>query len=421
MSESLVIRLDPGTAGTAQWVAVDATGAVVGAPGAGALADATAAATGRAVVVLVPSRDVLRTRAEVPLKSGAKLLQALPFALEEQLAEDIEDMHFAAGARGADGRLDIAAVRRDTLAGWLAALEAAGLTPQRLCSEADAVAPMPNTATLTVQDDAAVLVEPDGTSTAMDADAVEGVLALWLARRAAGADAAEAGPLHLVVYGAPGALAPLEPVWEELRPRVETLDVRVLAEGPLPRLAAQVVTAPGVNLLQGAYARRSGAGAWWPAWRAAAALLAAFALLATGTALLELRALRAQVAALDATIDQAFHYVFPEAGPIQDARAQLSSQLQLLGGQGGGASHEFLDALRVVAQAVSANGGARVEAVSYRTGTMELRLRAPNVEALDRIQQVVSQSGGLQAQIQSANAAGNEVVGRLQITRQGGA
>jgi general secretion pathway protein L len=420
MSELLVIRLDAGGAGTAQWVAVDATGAVSGATGAGLLADAAPAAAGRSVTVLVPARDVLRTRADVPLKGGAKLQQALPFALEEQLAEDIDVLHFAAGARGEDGRLDVAAVRRDTLAGWLAALEAAGIVPQRVCSEADAVAPMPNTATLAVQEDAAVLVEPDGTSTAMDADAVEGVLALWLARRPAAGDP-EAVPLHLVAYGSPGALAPLEPVWDELRPRVETLDVRVLAEGLLPRLAAQAATAPGVNLLQGAYARRSGVGAWWPAWRVAAALLAAFALLATAAALLELRALRREVAALDATIDQAFHYVFPDAGPIQDARAQLSSQLQLLGGQGGGASHEFLDTLRAVAQALSANGGARVEAVSYRTGTMELRLRAPNVEALDRIQQLVSQSGGLEAQIQSANAAGEEVVGRLQITRQGGA
>lgn len=419
MSESLVIRLDPASPGDAQWVAVDATGAVAGTPGAGTLVDAAPAAQGRNVVVLVPARDVLRTRAEVPVKSGTRLLQALPFALEEQLAEDIEDLHFAAGPRGTDGRVDVAAVRRDTMTSWLAGLEAAGIAPQRVCSEADAVAPMPNTATLTVQDDGAVLVEADGTTTAIDTGAIEGVLALWLARRTAAAES-DAGPLHLVVYGSPGALAPLEAAWDELRPQVESLDVRVLAEGPLPRLAAQAVTAPGVNLLQGAFARQSGLGAWWPAWRLAAALLLALALLATGTALLELRRLRGEVAALDATIDQAFHYVFPDAGPIQDARAQLSSQLQRLGGQGGGASHEFLDALRVVAQAVAGIGGARVEAVSYRTGTLELRLRAPNVEALDRIQQQVTQAGGMQAQIQSANAAGDEVVGRLQITRAGG-
>jgi hypothetical protein len=51
---------------------------------------------------------------------------------------------------------------------------------------------------------------------------------------------------------------------------------------------------------------------------------------------------------------------------------------------------------------------------------MELRVRAPDVQTLDRIQQRVVESGNLKAQIQSANAAGDEVIGRLQITRTKG-
>ena len=206
-----------------------------------------------------------------------------------------------------------------------------------------------------------------------------------------------------------------------MRPRVESLEVRSLVEGALPRLAAQIVTTPGINLLQGTYAQRSSLMAYWPAWRLAAALLVGVALLGLAAQLAEIRRMRGEIAGLDRSIDQAFHYVFPDAGPVQDARAQLSSRLQALGGQSAGGSHEFLDALRIVAQAVSSNSQAHIEAVSYRTGTMELRIRAPTVETLDHIQQLVTQAGGLKAQIQSANAAGtNEVVGRLQITKAGG-
>jgi type II secretory pathway component PulL len=134
----------------------------------------------------------------------------------------------------------------------------------------------------------------------------------------------------------------------------------------------------------------------------------------------QLRRMRSEIGALDRSIDQAFHYVFPDAGPVQDARAELSNRLQQLGGQNAGGSHEFLDALRIIAQAVSNTSQAHVEAVNYRTGTMELRIRAPTVETLDRIQQLVTQAGGLKAQIQSANASdNNEVIGRLQITRAG--
>ena len=38
---------------------------------------------------------------ELPAKAGAKLAQMVPYALEEQLAEDIDDLHFAIGRRGA--------------------------------------------------------------------------------------------------------------------------------------------------------------------------------------------------------------------------------------------------------------------------------------------------------------------------------
>jgi general secretion pathway protein L len=419
MSEFLVIRPDPLPGETASWVAVDETGALLGPTMHGDLAAALSAAAGRQIITLVPALDVLRTRVEVPVKGGAaRLLQAVPFALEEQLAEDVDVLHFAIGGRDADGRVPVAVVRREIMDGLRARFTAAGVPPDRIYAESDAVAAMPNTVTLLIQDDCSVLAEPDGVVTALDTAELGALLDLWLSRRGA-ADGQAVAP-HLVVYGSPQALASLEPVWESLGTRVESLEVRSLAEGALPRLAAQIVTTPGINLLQGPFAQRSSLWIYWPAWRMAAMLLVAITVLGLVTQLAQLRRMRGEIAALDRSIDQAFHYVFPDAGPVQDARAQLSSRLQQLGGQGAGGSHEFLDALRIIAQAVNSSGQAHVESVNYRTGTMELRIRAPTVEALDKIQQQVTQAGGLKAQIQSANASdNNQVIGRLQITRAG--
>lgn len=417
MSDFLVVRLDSFPRETASWVAVDQTGALLGSVNTGALEDARSAAEGRQVTVLVPSLDVVRTTAEVPVKGSGKLQQALPFALEEQVAEDVDALHFAAGPRLEGGRVAVAIVGRDTMDSWLKRLAAAGLRPDRMYAEADAVGRTPNTSTLLLEDDSVILAEPDGSLTGMDADGCEAMLSLWIARQTN--PAGEASPLHLVVYGTPAALARHNEVFERLRPQLETIDLRGLTDGALPRLAAQIVTAPGINLLQGDYAERSAIGTYWPAWRLTAALVVALLGLTLTTQFAELSRLRRDVAALDATIDQAFHYVFPDAGPIQDARAQLSSRLRQLGDRSAGDSHEFLDTLDVVARAMGRGDETQIEAVNYRAGTFELRVRAPSVEALDRIQQSVSATGGLKAQIQSANASGNEVVGRLQISRAG--
>lgn len=416
MSESLVIRLDPAPQVTASWVAVDQTGALLGAPDSGPLDAAAGVATGRQVIALLPALDVLRTSADVPMKTGGRLLQVLPFALEDHLAEDVDGLHFAAGTRDPQGRVPVAVVRRETMAAWTRRLTEAGLAPARAYCESDAVGAMPNTATLVVQDDSAVLAAADGTVTAVDSTSLDALLDLWVTQQR---DSDAADPLNLVVYGKSAALAPLASAWERQRTRLESLDVRAMSEGALPRLAAQIVTSPGIDLLQGDFARRVGLASHWPAWRWSVALLASLLVLALGVNLLDLRRLGREEAALDAAIDKAFHYVFPDAGPIADARTELSARLQRLGQQGGGGPREFLDVLRVVGQAVRTAGGVRVEGLSYRPGTLELQLRAPNVEALDRIQQTVGQAGGLRAQIQSANSAGDQVIGRLQITRAG--
>jgi len=52
-------------------------------------------ARGRRVLLIIPNEDVVLTSVKIPSKNKKQLLQAIPFALEENLAEDIEDLHFS--------------------------------------------------------------------------------------------------------------------------------------------------------------------------------------------------------------------------------------------------------------------------------------------------------------------------------------
>jgi type II secretion system protein L len=181
------------------------------------------------------------------------------------------------------------------------------------------------------------------------------------------------------------------------------------------------VTAPGVNLLQGAYARRSGLAAYWPAWRTAAALAAMLLCLLLVADGLELLRLRRETAALDQRIAQAVNYTFPGSGPLKDTARDVEARLRSVGsGTDPRASREFLDSMRAVSQAIAAVTGTRIEGLSYKPGSLELRLRAPAVDALDRVQKLISQTAGLRAELQSTNADGNEVRGRIQVRRAAG-
>ena len=81
---------------------------------------------------------------------------ALPFALEEQVADEIENLHFAPGARRPGGDLPVVVVAHDRMSAWLDRLRDAGIRPARLVPEDHGLAFVPNTLSLLVADDQVV-------------------------------------------------------------------------------------------------------------------------------------------------------------------------------------------------------------------------------------------------------------------------
>jgi len=152
MSEYLVIRLghDPGK--LAHWIAVDSTGARLSPPVAGMLAEATVDLADRKVIVLVPSAEVLTTSVDIPVK-GAKLQAALPYALEEHLAEDVEELHFAAGSRRSSGHTPVSVVSQQCMQEWMSRLSEAGITPNSVIADSYGLARIPGTISMLLDDD----------------------------------------------------------------------------------------------------------------------------------------------------------------------------------------------------------------------------------------------------------------------------
>lgn len=98
---------------------------------------------GRKVTVLVDSADVRLYRHHMPTKPSRQILKALPYMLEDELAEDIEKLHFATGDSGFDKEqesywVDLAIVNKELVNNWLELLANAGIQckvmiPEILC------------------------------------------------------------------------------------------------------------------------------------------------------------------------------------------------------------------------------------------------------------------------------------------------
>lgn len=406
MSETLVIRLRAADEAPASWLIVDGNGARSGPVQSGPVADALGSAQGRRVVVLLPGSEITLAEPELPVRGSARIAQAVPFALEEYLASDVEALHFAVGARpaGAVGT-PVAVVSRSTLERWLAQCDAAGLELSAAYADTAAVPAAGAGCTLLLDGSQLYVRRHDGLPYLLDAEPLGAALELALPGPAAEGEAGE----HVTFYTTTAEYERQRDLIEGLRSRTATLQVKLLPDGPLPLLATQAVDGAGVNLLQGPYAPRSSLRTRMREWRLPAALAAAVVLVFVGShAALWWKQSRAE-RALDAQIAEIFAQALP-GQPVVDPRAQMQGAL----GAGGLAGGGLLPAMSVIAQAMAQAPAARLRSISFRNNVIELNLTAPSIESLDGIKQGMNRDG-ITAEIQSANPNGPVVDGRLQL------
>ena len=404
MIESLVIRLRAAEDAQASWLIVDGSGARSGNVQSGPLGDALSLSQTRRTCVVLPAAEVTLARPDLPpVRGAARIAQAVPSALEDNLASDLDHLHFAIGARDpASSATPVAIVARSSLERWRSAWEAAGIRPDAAYAESSLVPVAPNALVLLLDEGTLHVSRADGVPYALDAEPLAVALGVALG------EVTEPGE-HVTFYATPAAYEAHKDTVEGLRARTATLQVKLLPDGTLPLLAAQLPTAQPINLLQGEYAAPTSFGSQLQQWRLPATLAAALLLSFVGVQGLKLWQLRQAEKQLDAQIAATFNQILP-GQPIVDPRAQIQGVLSRAGG-GGGA---LLPAMSLLAQAVAQAPATRVELLSYRSGVLELRILAPTVEALDAIKQTMA-SGGASVELQSANPREQQVEGRLQV------
>ena len=411
MSDWLLLRLPRADTELATWLVVDARGAPLSPPQSGPLALAAARVTGRRVCVLVGGADVLLAQPEVPVKAGAKLQQLVPYALEEHLAEDIEDLQFALGKRSHEStRVPVAVVARALLDQWLATLRAAGIEPDVMYADSELLPENPGQAVALLEADAVSVRRPGGTSVTLPADAL--AEALEIAR--GGAESSATGGRGLIFYtGAPEWQQHSAQV-EAARPYFDGIKVQLLTAGPLALYAQQLPTTQAINLLQGDYAPVSSRGTALKAWRVAAMLLAGLIGLHLAGKVAELQVLRRHEHQLDSSIRETFRSAMHTEASAADARRLMEKRLAGAPGSGG-----LLPALQALVQARDAAPGTSVQSLNFHGGALEMKLSAPDASSLDRVSQSL-RSNGWQADLTGGTNSGSAYEGRIQMHSSGG-
>lgn len=401
MPQRLVLRLEGEFTDHVRWVLVDAGGRLAGPVGAGSLAEAAAAAGDRPVVALVPTHAVSLLSARIPPLSRQRAAQAAPFALEDQLAEDVDDLHFSLGQRDDRGQLAVAVVADRQMQAWLDAFAEAGLTVEQIYPELFGLPYEPDAWTLLVEDSGFLLRTGQQSGFGGDVDNLSVLLPAALE------DAGEVKPLRLLVYSS-GA-APELGVASLPVERHEHID-------PLPLLAQHLRDRQAIGLRTGPYSRRRGWAAQWRRWRVPAVLLAAWVLIDTGSALLRQWQLSRELSTVQAAMAQTYRQAFPNGGQLNlyNPRQQMESRLAALR-RGAGGDSGLLSLLQTAGPLLAADPDLQIIAMTYRNSGLDLDISARSLQSIDQLKQRLDAAAGLGVEVLSARAEGERAQGRLRL------
>lgn len=356
----------------------------------GALTELSAQVGSERLVLVAPGETVTLHRVALPSRRRATWVRAIPYALEEQLAEDVETFHFALGHAPDDDKLPVAVVSHATLRAWLETCSQAGLASSAI---------LPEPLLLPWREgDWSVLF--DGPQAVVRTGRWEGFATerenLGLFLNLALAETGEAKPQRIRSWGGPP-------------PELADISLEILIEEsppePLQVLASGYQPATVIPLLQGPYSSQAQLGRWLRPWRTAAALAGGWLLLQGSMQVYEHWRLQREGVALRTAMEQVYRDAVPGATRIVNPKVQLEARLRELRSSSAG-SGVLLELLYGGGQPLVNFPGVTLRAISYRDGQLDLDLEGGEPAVLDQLRQQFKQQPGLQTDLRTMQREG---------------
>ncbi len=386
-----------------QWAVADDRGSLASDPVAGTLAEASAAVEGRRSTLVVPGNDVLLAEALVPGGSQARAMQAIPFALEDQLADDVDKLHFALGNKDRDDNYPVAIIDRSTMDAISEQCQEAGLRPTSIVPETLALPRLEAidigevSWTALLDEDQAVIRLNGYKGFATDTS-----VASFMLEGAKGDLAEDSSPL-LTIYTT-------DPETNLVVPAGVDTELRD-CESRLALYAEGLASEPNINLLQGSYNPKTQFDKTWKPWRWTAALAAVLVGTLFASKWFDYRALKSEESYIDREIATAFESALPGVR-MQRPRRQIQDALS---GDGTGNTSNFTNQLAEIAASLSTQPQTKVRTIGFRNGSFDLDLNTDAVPTMDALKSELSKRGALELTLRSSNREKDTVRARVRI------
>jgi general secretion pathway protein L len=368
------------------------------------------------LIGLIPGDEAAFCLANIPAKQQRFIAQALPYAVEEQLAQDIETLHLALGNRSDEG-YRVAAIDRERMANWFSVFSGwRDLTLSAIYADASLLPPGIDGWSACVDGEVTLLLGPAGEWLSVQT----ANLSMFLQTLAV-PGSGDVMALTLYLEGQAG-----DELSSLIADRVAREEIEITTEHPeclpieLLALSHQSQSSGVINLCQGNFAagpaKKSALAPWRPLILIAAAWLVLQLSLETGLGWYY----QSQADDLNAQAMGVYREAFPDDRRTHPGNVRRVVEGQLRQNADSGPSLNFITLMKFTGQqyaAVSGSNGIRFNSLNYNQarGELVVDLRADSYDLMSRLRNGLA-AQGLDAKIGSVVNEAGEIRGRLTVS-----
>lgn len=342
-------------------------------PQLGTLADIPATNSYSEIIVYVPTESIIMLKVTLPNMPAAQRAQAALYALEEQLVEDVHDLHAVVWEDHDDNQYYVAAIRKSLLQDWLNKLHAVNIFPTKIFP--DIVTIPLNDGEWTVASHGAMIhVKTDSDmGFAIESDYVQSILQEILLTQ-------KIRPTQIVVYDNKETIVSL--LFNDLDIPIKTI---IETDQINSRYFWINFNYEGVNcnLLQGEMVRQESLVEKYKFWRTPIILAGIFLGLTFCTTLVKWVYLSHEDTVLQQQISSIYMQLFPDATTVVNPRARIE-QLLASSSQSQQGS-DFFNLLAVSGQVITAIPQVRLQNISYTAKQLIIQVQVQNAASLTKL------------------------------------
>ncbi len=412
MSETLLIHFDIDKAQQASWALCNIAGELTGKITTGSLDEAGELAASHPVVILLNSHCLHINQLQLPTQNQQKILKAIPYAIEEYIADDIENFHFVASRNRHNDFTAIAGIEESTLKKIIDTFQQAGIFVEKI---------IPDALCLPASEKQWVCLNFHNDSY-LQTDVLNGMVysndVLPYVLNSMLQDEALVKPEKLLLFSEQDNTSVFEQL--ETQSHADNQDIEfvrvVYNNHPLVVFCGHYKQALPLNLLQGKFKAKRKTSGYWQHWRIAATLAAAWLILHLGLTAFQLSQLKQQNAIAKAKIEKIYRKAFPQSKKIVNPRVQMEQKLKALKGNTGSSDNGLLFLLAESFGSLAYDKqNITMQSLTYRNNRMDIGLDSKNLQAIENLNKNLNSNPKIKSEITASSSEKDRVSGHLRI------